>query len=230
MEITDKEKLSDRVTMEIMEMITIQQRFQPGDKIPNENELSEELGVSRTTLREAVNNLVAQNVLEKRRGKGTFVVDNQDLTNDLGFNSLNFMQVRLSDLYEMRMIIEPQIAGIAAVKATEQELEEMCACGALMEREDLSNEDIIEYNRRFHNAIANATHNEFIIRLFHNINTAVVKEFDISRERRVNSEDMIQSHKMLMDYLRLRDAEGAAQAMRLHLKYSVNDFAIDKRK
>lgn len=71
------EKLSDRVTMDIMEMITVRQRFKPGDKLPNENELSEELGVSRTTLREAVNNLVAQNVLEKKRGKGTFVVENK---------------------------------------------------------------------------------------------------------------------------------------------------------
>lgn len=224
MEIAEKEKLSDRVTMEIMEMITIQQRFQPGDKLPNENELSEELGVSRTTLREAVNNLVAQNVLEKKRGRGTYVVENQKLTNDLGFNDLNFMHVRLSDLYELRLMIEPQIAGIAAIKATDQELEEMCQYGTLIEQKHLTNDEIIEYNRCFHNAIANATHNEFIIRLFNNINTAVVKEFDIDQEEQVNNEDMIQSHKMLMDYLRLRDPEGATQAMRLHLKYSVKDF------
>ena len=224
MEIAEKEKLSDRVTMEIMEMITIQQRFQPGDKLPNENELSEELGVSRTTLREAVNNLVAQNVLEKKRGRGTYVVENKKLTNDLGFNDLNFMHVRLSDLYELRLMIEPQIAGIAAAKATDQEIEEMCQYGSLIEQQNLTNDEIIEYNRCFHNAIANATHNEFIIRLFNNINTAVVKEFDINEEQQVNNEDMIQSHKMLMDYLRLRDSEGATQAMRLHLKYSVKDF------
>lgn len=221
------EKLSDRVTMDIMEMITVRQRFKPGDKLPNENELSEELGVSRTTLREAVNNLVAQNVLEKKRGKGTFVVENKQLTNDLGFDDLNFMRVRLSDLYELRLVIEPQIAGIAAVKATDQELQDMYDYGKKIEGKDLSNDKIIEYNRRFHNAIANATHNEFIIRLFNNINTAIVKEFDLESTEQMNNEDMIQSHKMIMDYLRLRDAEGATQAMRLHLKYSIKDFKLD---
>lgn len=221
------EKLSDRVTMDIMEMITVRQRFKPGDKLPNENELSEELGVSRTTLREAVNNLVAQNVLEKKRGRGTFVVENKQLTNDLGFDDLNFMRVRLSDLYELRLMIEPQIAGIAAVKATDQELQDMYDYGKKIEGKDLSNDKIIEYNRRFHNAIANATHNEFIIRLFNNINTAIVKEFDLESTEQMNNEDMIQSHKMIMDYLRLRDAEGATQAMRLHLKYSIKDFKLD---
>lgn len=221
------ERLSDRVTMDIMEMITVRQRFKPGDKLPNENELSEELGVSRTTLREAVNNLVAQNVLEKKRGRGTFVVENQQLTNDLGFDDLNFMRVRLSDLYELRLMIEPQIAGIAAVKATDQELQDMYDYGKKIEGRNLSNDKIIEYNQRFHNAIANATHNEFIIRLFNNINTAIVKEFDLESTEQMNNEDMIQSHKMIMDYLRLRDAEGATQAMRLHLKYSIKDFKLD---
>lgn len=137
------------------------------------------------------------------------------------------MRVRLSDLYELRLVIEPQIAGIAAVKATDQELQDMYDYGKKIEGKDLSNDKIIEYNRRFHNAIANATHNEFIIRLFNNINTAIVKEFDLESTEQMNNEDMIQSHKMIMDYLRLRDAEGATQAMRLHLKYSIKDFKLD---
>ena len=219
------EKLSDKVTMEIMEMITIQKRFQPGDKLPNENELSEEMGVSRTTLREAVNNLVAQNVLEKKRGRGTFVVDNQNLTSDLGFDDLNFMHVRLSDLYELRLVIEPQIAGIAALKATEEEIQNMMEYTAKIESKDSTPEEILEYNKRFHNMVAQASHNEFIIRLFDSINNAVIKEFDVQYEEELNNEDMLSSHKMLMDYIRLRDPEGATQAMRLHLKYSIKDFS-----
>lgn len=113
------------------------------------------------------------------------------------------------------------------MKATDQELQDMYDYGKKIEGKDLSNDKIIEYNRRFHNAIANATHNEFIIRLFNNINTAIVKEFDLESTEQMNNEDMIQSHKMIMDYLRLRDAEGATQAMRLHLKYSIKDFKLD---
>lgn len=224
MDIVEKEKLSDKVTLQIMEMITIQNRFKAGDKLPNENELSEELNVSRTTLREAVNNLVAQNVLEKKRGCGTYVVDNKKLTNDLGFNDLNYMHVRLSDLYELRLMLEPQIAGIAAQKATDEEIEEIAAYADMVGQENLSNDQIIEYNRKFHDSIASATHNEFIIRLINNINTAVVKEFDINQGEEINSPIMMMSHKMVIDYLRLHDADGATQAMRLHLKYSVKNF------
>lgn len=224
MGLAEKEKLSDRITMTIMEMITIQKRFKPGDKLPNENTLSEELGVSRTTLREAVNNLVAQNVLRKRRGKGTFVVDNSKLTDDLGFNELNYMKVRLSELYELRMMIEPQIAAIAAQKATDEELSRISRLAAKIEDMELSSRDVIEYNRRFHDEIANATHNEFIIRLVNNINTAVVKEFDVVEEEQINNDNMIKSHKLLVGYMKLRDSEGARQSMRLHLIYSVKDF------
>ncbi len=65
--------LSQSIADTMLSMITIEKRFSAGDKLPNENELSEELNVSRTTLREAIRTLVAYNVLEIQRGKGTFV-------------------------------------------------------------------------------------------------------------------------------------------------------------
>ena len=63
--------LSQSVADSILSMITIEKRFSVGDKLPNEMELSEELNVSRTTLREAIRMLVAYDILEIRRGKGT---------------------------------------------------------------------------------------------------------------------------------------------------------------
>ena len=65
--------LSQSIADTLLSMITIEKRFSAGDKLPNENELSEELNISRTTLREAIRILVAYNVLEIQRGKGTFV-------------------------------------------------------------------------------------------------------------------------------------------------------------
>ena len=56
-------------------------------------------GVSRTTLRDAITYLSSINVLERKRGKGTFVIDNEALHDDYGFNDLNFLQVKLKDLY-----------------------------------------------------------------------------------------------------------------------------------
>ena len=66
-------RLSDRIADTILSMITVEKRFHPGSKLPNENELSREMKVSRTTLREAIRILVTGNILEIRRGRGTFV-------------------------------------------------------------------------------------------------------------------------------------------------------------
>lgn len=227
METNEKEKLSDKITMDILEMITVQKRFQPGDKLPNEIELALELGVSRTTLREAENNLAAQGILERRRGKGTFVAENEKLTDDMGFDDLNYIHTRLADLYELRMMMEPPMAGLAAVKATDEELAFIASCGSKIEEQGIGSEKIMEYNRQFHNAIAKATHNEFLIRLFDNINQAIVNGFQVENKEQMNNEDMIRSHKMIIEYMKFRDSEGAYQAMKLHLKYSIKDFKID---
>ena len=81
-----KVKLSERTADRLCELIMDERQFTPGSKLPNENELSEALHVSRTTLREAISFLVAQGVLEIRRGKGTFVVEKPGQIEDpLGF-------------------------------------------------------------------------------------------------------------------------------------------------
>ena len=87
-----KTKLSEQTSDRLYEMIVDEQRYAPGSKLPNENELSRNLQVSRTTLREAISFLVAQGVLEIRRGKGTFVAEELpaaglDLTSLAGLRS-----------------------------------------------------------------------------------------------------------------------------------------------
>ena len=91
---TKKIKLSEQTAERLYDMIVDEGRYAPGSKLPNENELSDALQVSRTTLREAISFLVAQGVLEIRRGKGTFVAQTlptqaMDLTALSSLRSLN---------------------------------------------------------------------------------------------------------------------------------------------
>lgn len=222
-----KAKLSDKVMADVLELITIQNQYKPGDKLPNEIEFSKELGVSRTTLREAIGRLVSQGVLEIRRGKGTYVADTNNLDDALGFDNLDYRYVRLYDLYQLRLMIEPQICGMAALNATDAELEEIEEIGIEIQEADPKTTDIPELNRRFHNAIARATHNEFITRLFDNINAAIVKGFNMQRIEQINNQDMILTHKMIVEFLKLRDQEASSLSMKLHLKYSVKEFNIE---
>ena len=117
---TKAKSLTERTGEALYDMILIQKQFKPGDKLPNEFELSARLGVSRATLREAVSALIAQGVLVVKRGSGTFIANELPSIGDVSISSIDFMRVRLSDLYEIRLMFEPQ-----SVKLADQEFHEM---------------------------------------------------------------------------------------------------------
>lgn len=223
---TNKRSLTEKTIKELTEMITVKQIYKAGDKLPNEFILAEELGVSRTTLRDAITYLTSINVLERQRGKGTFVLNNEALNNDYGFNELNFLHVKLKDLYEVRLIIEPEMTGIAAQKATDEELRKIKELDRLIENSPEEGLFTSDMNKQFHNAIAEATHNEFIIRLYQNISTATVKAFDDEKIIQKNQEDLVQNHNLITKMMNCRDSEGAKLAMRLHIIQSINYYNL----
>ncbi len=121
--------LSQQTAERLYNQIVAEGRLSPGDKLPNEVDLSHELGVSRATLREAIRALTVQGVLEVQRGRGTFVSRQVAEIEDFGFGRLEEIRGRLRDLFELRAIFEPQAARLACVRATEQELAEILTQG-----------------------------------------------------------------------------------------------------
>ena len=114
---TQNINLSQKTAEILKKRIFDEKTLVPGDKLPNENELSSELGVSRATLREAIRILVNDGILTVYRGKGTFVsskVDQFAEASVIGNIDNIDMKVRLRDLYEARLIIEPEAASLAA--------------------------------------------------------------------------------------------------------------------
>ncbi|MDP4090162.1 MAG: FadR/GntR family transcriptional regulator [Bacillota bacterium] len=224
-----KEKiLAESVADDILAMITIDKRFATGDKLPNENELSSELGISRTTLREAIRILVAHNVLEIRRGKGTFIADNNDLNESFGLGVLSNVRLNLKDLYEIRLIFEPKIAYYAAKRGTDKEIERIIHYGKLEEGMILKQEDRTEVEQAFHNSIATASHNEFINKLMPIIYNAINKGVILSNDNPVMIQDTINDHRMIMDFISSRDALGAETAMKLHIIHAMRGFGIEE--
>lgn len=113
--------LTQRTADRLRHMIVKQKKFHFGEKLPNENDLSEQLGISRTTLREAIRILTSEGLLVVRRGKGTFVSDQINQYADpelLGLGVLTDTKITLRDLYEARMIFEPEAAALACRRAS----------------------------------------------------------------------------------------------------------------
>ena len=218
--------LSQNVADNILSMITIEKRFSVGDKLPNELDLAEELNVSRTTLREAIRILVALDILEIQRGKGTYVKENafkkqQDL------EQLSNIKVNAKDLYEMRLIFEPEAAYYAALRATDSEIKRIIEFGKKVEKEISNHQDRTDDEHSFHKAIAQATHNEFMNKLMPILYQAISKGVYLSLQSDKAIEDTINDHKMIMEFLEQRNEEGAKNAMKIHIMHAMKELGLD---
>ena len=218
--------LSQSIADTLLSMITIEKRFSAGDKLPNENELSEELNVSRTTLREAIRILVAYNVLEIQRGKGTFVTQSAfEQQSNLG--QLSGIKVNAKDLYEMRLIFEPEAAYLAAIRGTDAEIKRILDFGEKIEQEIKSGQDRTDNEHSFHKAIAQATHNEFMNQLMPILYQAIAKGVTLSAMSQKAVTDTMGDHRMIMDFLEQRNAEGAKNAMKIHIMHAIRELGIE---
>lgn len=220
------QNLAESVANRIAAMIGTEHRFAVGEKIPNEIALSRELSVSRTTLREAIRILSAHGILDVQRGRGTFVLRNRELSGNYSLKELEAIRPDLKDLFEMRLIFEPQAAYYAAKRATEHELEQILSYGNLEEKKILNREDRTEVDRAFHKSIAKATHNEFMSRLIPILYQAIGTGVMLSNTNGTILHDTLTDHHLIMDFLSHRDAEGAKTAMKLHLLHAMREFGI----
>lgn len=224
----DKEsRLSDRIADSILSMITVEQRFLPGSKLPNENILSKELNVSRTTLREAIRILATGGILEIRRGRGTYVREDFEISQSRELTSLTSAKVKIRDLYEMRLIFEPEAAYYAAVRATEEEIKRILALGKEIEERIQQKRDRTEVEQSFHKSIAKATHNEFMNQLMPVIYEGINKGVRLSESYEEAVQATLIDHKILMDFLRERNGEGARNAMRIHILHAMEQLPME---
>ena len=218
-------RLIDLASEKLIRLITVDQKYKAGDKLPNEKELADELGVSRNTLRAAVQQLVGQGVLKIRRGRGTYVASGSDATNPFGFDQIHVTQMKLRDLYELRIMLEPELAATAASRATEEDLATITEIGEKLQHHELKDQDDFEGNHLFHMAIVRASHNEFGIRIFEII-FSTLRELVLAGKISQSIDDFYLDHQLIMDYLKRRDAEGARLAMRMHLLNSVSFYHL----
>ena len=220
-----KEKmLSDKTADRIYDMIKEKDAFAPGDKLPNEIELSKILGVSRTTLREAVKILVTAGILEIKRGKGTFVSENAENVDKTNLDSIDAFKISAMDIFEIRLIIEPEAAFLAAKRATDEELKDILKKGMAVEKKLIKNQDRTKEEYMFHKSIADAAHNQFMSELLPIIFNAIDTGVKISKEIEEITTNTLYDHRTIMSFMENRDAEGAKTAMKLHIMHAINSM------
>ena len=217
------QSLAERTADDILSMLNIEKRFSAGDGLPSENELANELGVSRTTLREAVRLLAAHQVLVTERGRGTFVrQDFHPSDAKLTLESMTPELIDVRDLFEMRLIFEPEAAYYAAQRATDAELERIRHYAELEEELIAKGEDRAEVEMAFHNSIATATHNSFIGELVPLIYRSIDRALRLSGDFPDIIANVVEDNRLLIEFLTRRNAEGARSAMRIHIIHAMD--------
>lgn len=222
-----KMNLSQQTAEKLYHQIVAEGRLAPGDKLPNEVELSQELGVSRATLREAIRTLTVRGVLEVRRGRGTFVSQQVEEINDFGFGQLDGVKGQLRELFEVRAIFEPEMAALACARAADEELADILTQGQAVERCIRAGEDRTQADRDFHAAIVRATHNEFMMRLLPIINQAVETAIVSGAHGERLAEDTLRDHALLMEFFQKRDPDGARCAMAIHMRHAMDEMGLE---
>lgn len=222
-----RKTLAQQTANGIYNLILEGTEFKPGDQLPGENILSEKLGVSRSTLRESIRILVSQGILEVYRGKGTFVSADIKVPGDLGLEQMECVRVRLKDLYETRLLFEPEVSAIACRRASNEEIEGILKLGAEVEQTIQNNGDRTIIDQEFHNAIVHASHNAFLQRLIPIINRAVEEAILFGSGTGTLAENTLRDHALLMEFLKNRDAGGAKQAMYIHLHHAIATLRLN---
>jgi GntR family transcriptional repressor for pyruvate dehydrogenase complex len=205
--------------------------LKPGDKLLPERELAERLQVSRASVREAIRALEMMGFVEIRPGDGTFVRDTN--TDDIIQPLAMFLAVEKTSLLEMfaiRMIFETATARMAAEQASEEEVGEIkTALEKMIKSLNIQDsEKGEEYDTAFHYAVAEATHNGLLIRLFRTISEDFSRSISAARRQLYtdahNPQKIIDQHRRIYEAIKSHNPDFAAQAMLEHLTYAEREM------
>ena len=212
-----RDKVYEGVAKQIERLIL--KKLQPGDKLPSERDLAESLGVSRSSIRDAIRSLELMGMVEPRQGAGTIVlqISSDSLVNPLA-NARKRKEELVGELLDFRKMLEPSLASRAATRVSAEELAEM---EDILKRqgEKLRNgESTIAEDTEFHYAIALASGNSVVRKVLDTL-------MDLLRDSRERSlqvdgrpQKSLAGHRKILAALNRHDADAAKLAMRHHIE------------
>lgn len=220
--IETKDRLYVRVARRIAELIS-KGEVNPGDKLPSERDLAEMLKVSRPSIREAMIALEVSGLIEVRTGSGIYVAEQapkQQIVIGDGIGPF--------EILEMRLLIEPEACALAAVRMSDEQLDQLRRIFNELKRTN-DTPEMEHFDRQFHNLIAESTENTAIARTVSWL-WVLRGQSEMSRgfHRLIIEEGVypvLDEHEQILMALESRDAEVASKAMKAHIEASTDAAA-----
>ncbi len=229
------ETVVQRVVNSLTEGI-ISGELKPGDKLPTEPELSENFGVARTSVREAIKILAYMGVLESRRSEGTFVSSGykESMIDPMIYGIILDRGEDFDSLMELRELIEVGILQLAVKKANEEDLEKLKQCLEQFEMAkssapDKLTEALFEADNRFHDTVAELCHNSLVVKI-----DAVVRMLTYATRHETvkmmaenqKSDELLAAHWQIYDMLKSRELNNMQE--RIRQTYFLEQLKISK--
>ncbi|WP_022851670.1 FadR/GntR family transcriptional regulator [Limisalsivibrio acetivorans] len=215
-------RVSDEIYRQLKEMI-LTGELNPDEKLPSERELAVQMGVSRPSLREALQKLEAQGFLEQIQGDGTYV---KSVTAPLiapAFTELIKRDDAIFDLMEIRKHLETWSARAAAERATEEEIAQMHEYLEEMRMAKEHGEVGHISDANFHSVISYATHNVFLVHVMNNIYEWIEKvSYEVRSRLYTSPEDhneLFRQHSCIFESISRKDPDAAYDCMVEHMNY-----------
>jgi GntR family transcriptional repressor for pyruvate dehydrogenase complex len=220
-----KKRLSEIAAEQIRHMIK-ESGFAPGEKIFSESELIRRLGVSRASVREAIRILEVTGLVVVYHGKGVFLKEQGVGQFETLRDWLNEHQDTLFEQFEVRLLIEPEAAAVAAIRAREPELRELRRLvGTFIEAVESGQlERAMTLDAEFHEALATATRNRTLSELMTTFSHRLTEGWVTSLQVPGRLEKTVEEHGGVLEALEARDADEAREQMRRHLVNARNDI------
>lgn len=215
---SEEKSLPQKIAEDIITFI-LEENLKPGDKLPNETVLCQHLNVGRSSLREAMRALASRNIVTIRQGSGTYVASSTGVADDpLGFNFIKDKKKLIHDLMEIRFLLEPSIAALAAMHADDEEIKKIYTLCDEVEELLNAHKDHSVKDIELHTAIALSSKNIVVPRLV----PIIFRSIPLLIESIGNTlrDEAIESHREIADAIAAHDAVRAHDAMYLHLVYN----------
>lgn len=208
----------------LLDMISSED-YEAGDRLPPERILVEQLGVSRTVVREALNLLETRGLLRVEHGRGAVVSANgaHAVHKNLGF-LLRMQPSTLWELMEMRKALEVEVAGLAAERATAEDIAAMRATLDRMRGKIYVPEGYVDADVRFHDLLARSARNRVFLLMMEPIADLLLASRRVTGSKEANAKRALQAHQAILERVEAKDVEGARIEMRKHMMTTERDI------
>lgn len=219
----------EQIIDQIQEMI-VDGTFKSGDKLPPERELTTKLGVSRTSLREALKALEVLGLIESKQGGGSYIANNISKTILKSISiAYKLNNGTVEDILELRHCLEVQAVRTAALKATDEQIKEMEDIIEKMTKTDDENEKA-SLDIAFHNMLIKITDNVIFQIISDSVSNLMapfikaIREIYKGNDEHLNMYYFVEQHRNIINAIKERDPEKAAYAMIEHIRLTEEDI------